>query len=99
MEVAMQKWPYAEVGYLNVEHFRFMSQKNASAQKREYLTVEAVFGLISETAVMFFDHYTKEYKGQRRELDEYLEKLGADGWKFIAINIGAGGRINVGDII
>jgi hypothetical protein len=31
--------------------------------------------------VMFFDHYAKEYKGQRSELDEYLEKLGADGWK------------------
>ena len=48
-------------------------------QKRESLTVEAVF--VSENAVMFFDHYTKEYKRQRSELDEYLQKLGADGWK------------------
>lgn len=65
-----------------------MTQKNAPTQKREYLTVEAVFGLVSETAVMYFDHYTKEYKGQRRELDEYLEKLRVDGWKLtIASNI------------
>jgi hypothetical protein len=69
----MQEWPYADIAYLNVEHFRSIPQK------REYLTVEAVF--VSENAVMFFDHYRKEYKRQRSELDEYLQKLGADGWK------------------
>ena len=49
----MQKWPYADFGYLNVEHFRSTPQKKDSAQKREYLTVEAVFGLVSENAVAF----------------------------------------------
>lgn len=75
----MQKWPYADFGYINGEQFR-KPQKNDPVQKREYLTVEAVFIPASET-VMFFDHYTKEYKRQRSELDEYLQKLGADGWK------------------
>ena len=56
-----------------------MSETEVPMQKRESLTVEAVF--VSENAVMFFDHYTKEYKRQRSELDQYLEKLGADGWK------------------
>jgi hypothetical protein len=81
MEVPMQKWPYADFGYINVEHFRFPPQEKGLAQKREYLTVEAVFSLVSENTVMFFDHYVKEYKKQRSELDEYLEKLGVDGWK------------------
>jgi hypothetical protein len=75
----MQKWPYVNFGYLNVEQFR-KPQKNDPPQKREYLTVEAVFVPASEN-VMFFEHYTKGYKGQKSELDEYLEKLGADGWK------------------
>src|SRR5919109_3036767 len=52
MEVSMQKWPYADIGYINVEHFRSTPKKNDPAQKREYLTVEAVFG--SENAVMFY---------------------------------------------
>lgn len=77
----MQKWPYADFGYLGVEQLHFMPQKNNLKQKREYLTVEAVFPAGSEKAVLFFDHYTKEYKGQRSEFDEYLEKLNADGWK------------------
>jgi hypothetical protein len=86
MEVVMQKWPYVDFLSLNVEHFRSTPQKNDAAQKWEYLTVEAVF--VSQSAVMFFDHYTKEYKGQRSELDAYLEKLGADGWKLtIAGNV------------
>ena len=75
----MQKWPYADFGYINGEYFRFSPQKKDLAQKGEYLTVEAVFA--SVTAVMFFDHYTQKYKSQRSELDEYLEKLGEDGWK------------------
>jgi len=75
MEVSMQKWPYVDIGYVNVEHFR-STPKN---QKWEYLTVEAVFA--SENIVQFFDHYAKEYKSQRSELDEYLVKLGADRWK------------------
>lgn len=78
LEAFMQKWPYADFGYINVEHFR-KPQKNDPVQKREYLTVEAVF--VSENAVMFFDHYAKEYKKQRSELNTYLQKLGADGWK------------------
>jgi hypothetical protein len=78
-EVPMQKWPYADIAYLNVDHFRSIPQKNDPVQKREYLTVEAVF--VSENAVMFFDHYKREYKRQRSELDEYLQELGADGWK------------------
>jgi len=77
----MQKWPYADIGYLGVEQLHFMPQKDNPKQKREYLTVEAVFPAISENAVLFFDHYTKEYKGQRNEFDEYLEKLNADGGK------------------
>ena len=43
--------------------------------------VEAVFPAGSESAVMFFDHYTKEYKGKSSEFDEYLESLNTDGWK------------------
>lgn len=71
----MQKWPYADFKYLSVGHFR------SPVQKYEYLTLEAVFPSASENAVMFFDHYANEYKSQRSELDEYLLKLGADGWK------------------
>jgi hypothetical protein len=78
-EVPMQKWPYANFAYINGEHFSSMPQKNAPAQKREYLMVQAVF--VSDNAVMFFDHYAKEYKSQRSELDAYLEQLSADGWK------------------
>jgi hypothetical protein len=81
MEIAMQKWPYAKIGYLNVEHFRSSFQNNDPTPKWEYLTVEAMFIPLSENAVIFFDHYTKEYKGQRNELDDYLAKLGAEGWK------------------
>ena len=80
MEVAVKKWPYANFAYLGADHLSFMPQKNSSVQKREYLTVEAVFVPGSEK-VMFFDHYAKEYKQQRSELDGYLEKLGAEGWK------------------
>ena len=75
----MQKWPYADFEYINGEHFR-KPQKNDPVKKREYLTVQAVFIPDSET-VMFFDHYAKEYKQQRSELDSYLEKLAADGWR------------------
>ena len=32
---------------------------------------------------MFFDRYTKEYKGKSSEFEEYMEKLGADDWKLI----------------
>jgi hypothetical protein len=81
MEVPMQKWPYADLGYVGVEPLHFLTGKNTLQQKREYLTVEAVFPVESETAVQFFNHYAKEYKAQRSEFDEYLEKLSADGWK------------------
>ena len=77
----MQKWPYADFAYLNVDHLRSIPQKNDPLQKREYLTVEAVFPAGSEISVMFFDHYTKQYKGKSSEFDEYLENLNADGWK------------------
>jgi hypothetical protein len=80
MEVAVKKWPYANFAYLGVDRLSFMPQINSLKHKREYLTVEAVFVPSSEK-VMFFDHYAKEYKKQRSELDEYLEKLGTDGWK------------------
>jgi len=79
MEVPMQKWPYTGMKYLGVDHFR-KPQLNDPTQKREYLTVEAVF-VPDSVNVMFFDHYAKEYRGQKSELDEYLEKLDADGWK------------------
>jgi hypothetical protein len=46
----MQKWPYADIGYINVEHFRSTPKKNDPVQKWEYLTVEAVF--VSENAVI-----------------------------------------------
>lgn len=75
----MQKWPYADFTHLNVAYIRSTPKKNASAQPWEHLTVEAVF--VSEHTVQFFDYYAKEYKSQRSELDEYLQKLGADGWK------------------
>ena len=75
----MQKWPYADFGYINVEYFRSTPQKKDLAQSWEHLTVEAVF--VSEMQVIFFDQYAKEHKQQRSELDEYLGKLGADGWK------------------
>ena len=74
-----QKWPYADFTHINVEYFRH-PQKHQPAQKPEYLMVEAVFVPGSEV-VMFFDHYVKEYKRQKDELDAYLDKLGADGWK------------------
>ena len=95
----MQKWPYVDFGYLNVEHIRFMPQKNDPAQKWEYLTVEAVFVLVSENAVMFFDHYTKEYKGQRSELDEYLEKLGVDGGKLTLAGNVYDGSVNLPNLV
>jgi hypothetical protein len=53
MGVTMQKWPYVNFGYLNVEHIRFMPQKNDPAQKWEYLTVEAVFVPVSEMQLCF----------------------------------------------
>ena len=84
----MKKWPYTDFAYLAVDYLRFMPQKNSLTDKREYLTVEAVF--VSQNTVMFFDHYAKEYKSQRNELDEYLEKLNADGWKLTV----AGNMVN-----
>ncbi len=75
----MQKWPFADFTHINVEHFRSTPQKDTSAQTWEYLTVQAVF--VAEDTVQFFDHYLNEYKRQRSELDAYLRKLGADGWK------------------
>ena len=80
MEVPLQKWPFADIAYLNVEHFR---SKHHAGQKWEYLSVQAVF--VSENTVQFFDHYAKKYKRQRSELDEYLQKLGVDGWKLTTI--------------
>ena len=76
----MQKWPYAGFAYISADHFSFTPNNNAQAQKREFLTVEAVFVPDSET-VMFFDQYANEYKQHRVQLDVYLEKLAADGWK------------------
>lgn len=76
----MLLWPYSGFAYVNGEHFSFPPDKNAQPRKKEFLTVEAVFVPDSET-VMFFDQYAKEYKRQRAELDAYLEKLAADGWK------------------
>ena len=77
----MQKWPYADFGYVGVEPLHFMLGQNIPEQKREYLTIEAVFPASSENAVQFFDHYAKEYKSQKSEFDAYLEKLSTDGWK------------------
>ena len=75
----MLKWPYADMGYLSVEHWRSIPHKDDPAQTWEYLTIQAVF--VSDHAVLFFDEYAKEYKRQRAELDEFLERLGVDGWK------------------
>lgn len=49
--------------------------------KWEYLNVEARFLPASKNAVMFFDHYAREYKGQRSDLDHYFAKLSVEGWK------------------
>jgi hypothetical protein len=88
MEISMQQWPYTDFAHINVEYFR-KPPKTDSAQKPEYLMVEAVFVPGSEV-VMFFDHYATEYKRQKEELDAYLKKLGADGWKLTD----AGGMVN-----
>lgn len=72
----MQTWPFTDIAYLNVEHFR---SRHSAAQKWEHRTVEAVF--VSETTVQFFDHNLKEYKNKRNELDEYLQRLSVDSWK------------------
>lgn len=74
----MQTWPNADLTHINVEHFRSTSGKHDLRQRWDYLVVEAVF--VSENTVQFFDHYVKEYGSQRSQLDEYLKKLGADGW-------------------
>jgi hypothetical protein len=78
MEVPMQKWPYADFAHINVAYFRNL-QKSNPAQIWEHLTVETV--IVSENAVMFFDHYANEYKKQRSELDDYFVQVNADGWK------------------
>ena len=77
----MQKWPYAKLTHLSVEHFQFNPKRDDSPKKREYLTVEVVFPSASENSVMFFDHFAKEYRSKRSELDQYLERLAAEGWK------------------
>jgi len=46
----------------------------------EHLTVEVRFFPDSKN-IMFFDHYANEYRTQNSELDQYLAKLGVDGWK------------------
>jgi hypothetical protein len=53
----------------------------------EYMSVEALFvpdpqdpRQLSDR-VMFFDHYTREYRGQRSDLDQFFAKLTAEGWK------------------
>ena len=74
----MQTWPYADFAHIHVEYFRKL-QKNNAAQTWEYLTVETVF--VSENTIMFFDHYAKEYKKQRSELDAYFANVSADGWQ------------------
>ena len=76
----MKQWPYAKFTYLGADYVPFMPNKNSSTYKREYLTVEAVF-VPGSAKVVFFDHYANEFKKQRSELDEYLEKLWTDGWK------------------
>lgn len=76
----MQKWPYSDFTYFNPEHMRSMLQKDDPAQTWEYLTLETVFVPPSEN-VMFFDHYANRFRSERSELDEYLQKLSADGWK------------------
>lgn len=53
----------------------------------EYLFVEAMFVLDPQNPqelsnrVMFFDHYAREYGGQKSDLDNYFAKLTADGWE------------------
>ncbi len=50
-------------------------------QKWEYLNVETKSLPASRNAVMFFDHYAKEYKGRKSDLDTYFVKLSTQGWK------------------
>jgi hypothetical protein len=50
-------------------------------QKWEYRSLETRSVPDSQNTIMFFDHYAKEYKGQRSDLDNYFVKLGAEGWK------------------
>jgi hypothetical protein len=53
----------------------------------EYLSVEALFVPDPQDPrqhsdrVMFFDHYAREYRGQRSDLDQFFAKLTAEGWK------------------
>jgi hypothetical protein len=81
MEVRMHEWPYADFNYLNLEHLGALPRQQDLAQKWEYLAVELVLPAPSSHSVMFFDHYAGEYKSQRSELSEYLDKLSSDGWK------------------
>jgi len=65
----------------------YPKMENALLRDWEYLFVEAMFVLDPQkppglsNRVMFFDHYAKEYRGQRSDLDNYFAKLSAEGWK------------------
>jgi len=74
----MQMWPYSDFAHIDVEYFRKL-QTNDPAQTWDHLIVEVVY--VSENAVLFFDHYTQEYRKQRSELEPYFEQVNADGWK------------------
>ncbi len=61
--------------------------ENGLLRDWEYRFVEAVFLIDPQNPqtlsdrVMFFDHYAKEYKGQKSELDNYFTKLTGEGWE------------------
>ena len=61
--------------------------ENALLRDWEYLFVEAMFVVDPQNPkelsarVMFFDHYAKEYMGQKSDLDNYFTKLTGEGWE------------------
>jgi hypothetical protein len=56
--------------------------QKSSVKNWEHRTVEVRI-LPDSQNVMFFDHYAKQYREQKSDLDHYLAKLHADGWKQI----------------
>ena len=49
--------------------------------RSEHLRLEVRFLPASQTALLFFDHYAKQFMSQKSDLDHYFAKLGAEGWK------------------
>ena len=56
-------------------------------QEWDYLFVETMFVIDPQNPqelsdrVLFFDHYAKEFRGRRSDLDHYFAKLTSEGWE------------------